>query len=102
MEATTATKLSSSDMAFNSFVFMLGFGISVGFAFFMLTDPGRLTEIWVWIRSLHILWQGVLWLLLLPWMAALWVWTLPWPETVRVIVCGLTLIWTVWLLCPWN
>ena len=65
-------------------------------------NPGRLTEIWTWVRSLHIVWQGVIWLLFLPWMIALWIWTLPWAAPVRIALVVATLLWTNWLLCPWK
>ena len=46
----------------------------------------RLTETWLWVRSLPLLVQLLMWALLLPWMIALWVWSLPWPLWLRVVL----------------
>ena len=68
----------------------------------MVTDPARLTELWAWTRSLHILVQGVIWLLFLPWMICLWMWTLPLAVPIKFVLVIAALAWTNWLLWPWK
>lgn len=107
--ASTATAAARSfaqqtpgEQAFTLFVFGMGLVVSGAFAYYLVTDPSKLTDIWQWTRSLHILVQLVLWLLFLPWMAALWLWALPWALPIRLVLVVGTLLFTNWLLWPWK
>lgn len=57
--------------------------MTFAFGYALLADPSRLTEAWLWVRSLPLLVQLLMWALLLPWMIALWVWSMPWPLWLR-------------------
>ena len=102
MKGVTMTGTTTSEMAFSGGMFLLSIAISGAFGYCLLTDPTRLTEVWEWVRSLHIVWQGVLWLLFLPWMIALWIWTLPWATPVRIVLVIATVVWANWMLYPWK
>jgi len=102
MKGVTAAGTTASQMAWSGFMFVLSFVISLAFGYYLLSDPGRLTEAWEWIRSLNIFVQGVVWLLFLPWMIALWIWTLPWALPLRVVLVAAVLLWANWLLFPWK
>lgn len=70
------------------------------FAYLLLVAPGGLTAAWEWVRSLPLLIQLVMWLLLLPWMLALWISQTSWVLALRVIlVAGLALA-TFWISIP--
>ena len=90
------------EKAFSLFICGLGLAVSGAFVYYMVTDPARLTELWAWTRSLHILVQGVIWLLYLPWMICLWMWTLPLAVPIRFVLVIAALAWTNWLLWPWK
>jgi hypothetical protein len=102
MDGTTATGLSTGEMIFNVTVFAFSLVVSIAFGYYLLSDPGKLTEVWEWVRSLPLLVQGVIWLLFLPWMIALWVWTLPWATWLRLTIVLATLAWTMWMMYPWK
>ena len=67
----------AGEAAWSIFMFALSVVVTAAFGYLLVTDPGRLTEVWTWTRSLPLLVQLLLWLLFLPWMIALWIWTLP-------------------------
>lgn len=90
------------EQLFTLAVFSLGTLVSVAFAYYLFTDPSRLTSVWMWTRSLPRIVQAVIWLLALPWMVALWIWTLPWAAPMRIVLVVATLLFTVWLLFPWK
>ncbi|MDP2300636.1 MAG: hypothetical protein Q8M55_07975 [Actinomycetota bacterium] len=83
-------------------MFALSLVATTMFGYYLVTDPGRLNEIWEWTRSLNILVQGVIWLLFLPWMIALAIWVLPWALPIRLVLVIGTLGFTTWLLFPWK
>lgn len=87
---------------FSLAIFGLGAAVSGAFIYYMITDPGRLTELWAWTRSQNILVQGAIWLLFLPWMLCLWVWTMPWAVPIRFVLVIAALVWTNWMLFPWK
>lgn len=92
----------TAEAAWSIGMFVLSLGVTAVFCWWLATDPGRLTELWEWTRSLNILVQGVIWLLFLPWMVALWIWVLPWALPVRLVLVLSALAWTEWLLWPWK
>ena len=93
---------SASEAAFSIAMFALSFGITVAFGYYLITEPARLTEIWLWTRSLNIFIQLLIWLLFLPWMICLLIWVQPWPALVRWVLVVAALMWTNWLLFPWK
>lgn len=90
------------EAAWSIFMFVLSIAITAAFAYYLVTDPNRLTELFAWTRSLNILFQGVIWLLFLPWMIALWMLTLPWAMPVQLVLVICALAFTNWLLFPWK
>lgn len=105
MAATTAatkTTPTAAELAFNYLMFGMSVAITAAFAYYLLGEPSRLTEVWGWIRQLPLLVQLVLWLLFLPWMFALWVLAQPWAFALRLVVVVGTLLFTEYLLFPWK
>lgn len=90
------------EQAFTLLVFGLSTAASAAFAYYLFTDPSRLTDLWTWTRSLPLLAQGVIWVLALPWMFALWVWSTPWALAVRLVIVLATLAFTQFLMWPWK
>lgn len=72
----------------------------VAFAVALVFSQGSLDQAWIWIRSLPILLQAVVWLLFLPVVGGLWVWETTWPLFLRlVIVLGLG-AWNILVFLP--
>jgi hypothetical protein len=92
----------TGEAAFSLFIFTLGLGATAAFGYLLLTEPTRLNEMWEWTRSLPLLAQGLVWLLLLPWMIALWIWVTPWALPIRLLLVASLLLFTNWLLFPWK
>jgi hypothetical protein len=102
MKGISIAGQTSSEAAFSILMFVLSLAITAAFAYYLITDPTRLTAVWQWSRSLNILVQGVVWLLFLPWMAILWILSLPWALSVQLVLVAATLFFTNWLLFPWK
>ncbi len=101
--ATAATRTpNATEIAFNYLMFGLSTVVSIAFAYYLISDPSRLTDAWLWIRSLPLVVQLVLWLLLLPWMIALWVWSMPWALAIRIVLVAGIVLFAEYLLCPWK
>jgi NADH:ubiquinone oxidoreductase subunit 6 (subunit J) len=81
-------------------VLALAVVVTLAFGYALLSDPSRLTEAWLWVRSLPLLIQLLMWALLLPWMAALWVWSLPWPLWLRITSVIAIVAFTDFILFP--
>jgi hypothetical protein len=90
------------EQLFTLAIFGLGTAVSIAFAYYLFTDPARLTEAWAWTRSLPLWVQGVMWLLLLPWMIALVIWVMPWALPIRMVLVVGVLLAATWLLFPWK
>jgi hypothetical protein len=93
---------STNEAIFSITIFLASLCATGLFAYYLVTDQARLTEIWLWTRSQNILVQGVIWLLFLPWMLCLWVWSMPWALPIRLVLVVAALIWTTWLMWPWK
>lgn len=88
--------------AFLWFVFLFFTVAWTAFAFMLVASPGRLDEVWQWIRSLPLLVQLVMWLLLLPLMIGLWIWQTEWASWLKVVlILGLG-SWTILVMWPRN
>jgi len=81
-------------------VLVLAVVTTLAFGYALLSDPARLTDAWLWVRSLPLLVQLLTWALLLPWMAALWVWSLPWPLWLRITSVVAIVGWVDFILFP--
>jgi len=91
-----------SESVFSLSVFALSLVATAAFSYYLVAEPGRLTEVWEWTRSLNILVQVVIWVVFLPWMLALWFWTMPWALPIRLVLVIGTLGFATWLLWPWK
>ena len=98
----TATTTTTGEMIFNIAMFGLSLAATLAFAFYLLTEPSRLTDAWHMVRGLPVIVQLALWALLLPWMIALWVWALPWALPLRLVLVVGILLFTNYLLFPWK
>jgi hypothetical protein len=80
---------------------LLVFGVLwVAFGAALIFSQGSLDQAWVWVRSLPLLVQLVVWLLFLPVVGGLWVWETTWPLLVRlVIVLGIG-AWNILVFLP--
>ena len=60
--------------------------IWIAFAAGLIWSQGSLDEAWQSVRSLPLIVQAVVWLLLLPVMIGLWIWETSWPLVVRLVL----------------
>lgn len=106
METTTTAAgwagQSAGEKLFSVAVFGLSTAATAAFAFYLLSDPTRLDDMWMWSRSLPLAVQAVVWLLFLPWMIALWIWSMPWAFAVRIVLVVGILLFTEYLMFPWK
>jgi len=66
----------------------------------LVASQGSLHEAWLWIRSLPLIVQGLVWLLFLPVTMGLFIWETTWPLVLRlVLVTGLA-GWNLLVLIP--
>ena len=76
------------EQLFNVGVFLVFGVLWAAFAVATVGSQGSLDEAWRWITGLHVIVQGLLWLLFLPVMAGLWVWETTWPLAWRLVALG--------------
>ena len=69
-------------------VFMIFGGLWLAFAAALIWTQGSLDQTWTWLRSLPLVVQGIVWLLLLPVTAGLWAWETTWPIAIRLLAVG--------------
>jgi len=87
-------------MASSGVLLLIFAGLWVAFAAGLIFSQGSLDQAWIWIRSLPILLQVVVWLLFLPVVGGLWVWETTWPLLLRlVVVMGLG-AWNILVFLP--
>lgn len=67
---------------------------------FLIFEPERLTDVWLWFRELPLIVQVIGWLVLLPLVLGLVVWNAPWPTGARITVIGLIALLTIGLFSP--
>lgn len=91
---------SAGEKVFSVTVFGLSTAASAVFAYYLFTDPTRLTDLWSMIRALPLVVQLVVWVLCLPWMIALWMWSMPWAFAVRLVLVLGMLLFTEYLMYP--
>jgi len=97
---TTQAGATASSFAVSAFMFALSVLVSLAFGYYLVTDPTRLADAWVTVRSLHFVFQIVLWLIFLPWMLALWVWSLPLAYGLKVVIVVAIMLFANFLLFP--
>ena len=62
----------------------------LGFGAALILNRALLDTVWQALRGLPLVFQVVVWLLVLPVTAGLWIWEMPWPIGLRLIlVAGL-------------
>ena len=70
------------------------------FAAGVIWSEGSVDQTWEFLRSLPLIAQAVVWLLLLPVMAGLWIWETSWPVIVRLLVVGGIAGWNLLVFLP--
>ncbi len=72
----------------------------LGFTAALVFNQALLDTAWQMLRSLPLIVQGVIWLLILPVAAGLWIWETSWPLWLRlVLVIGLGFV-TIYTFLP--
>lgn len=72
----------------------------LGFLAALVISPEMLSNIWLSLRGLPLIIQGLVWLLALPVVLGLWIWQTAWPIAIRlVLVFGLAWV-TVYTFFP--
>jgi len=66
----------------------------------LFLSQGSVDQTWEAIRSLPIIVQAVVWLLILPVMAGLWIWESTWPLVVRIVLVTSLAGWNLLVLLP--
>jgi hypothetical protein len=104
MKGITATQAGAtgSSLLVSGVMFGLSMVLSLAFGYYLATDPSRLADVWIWVRSLPLMVQVVLWLVLLPWMLSLWILSMPWALGVRIALVVVLLVVSEYLLLPWK
>ena len=72
----------------------------VGFGVALIWSQGSLDATWQTIRSLPLIVQAVVWLLLLPVAAGLWIWETTWPMLLRLLLVAGIAGWNLLVLLP--
>lgn len=70
------------------------------FAYALVARPGAIDGAWEGVRSLPLVLQALVWLLLLPVMVGLWIWETTWPVAVRVILLAGIAGWNILIFLP--
>lgn len=70
------------------------------FAAGLVASQGSLHEAWLWLRGLHWLLQGLIWLLFLPVALGLWIWETTWPLVLRLVLVASLAGWNLLVLIP--
>jgi len=99
---TTQGGAASSTLLVSGVMFGISALVTVVFGYYLVADPTRLADAWLWVRGLPLAVQAVMWLVLLPWMIVLWVWSMPWALGVRLVIVVALLVATEFLLFPWK
>ena len=72
----------------------------IAFGAAIIFSQGSLDGAWQWLRSLPLVFQGVVGLLLLPVVIGLWVWETSWPLVARLVVVAGLAMWTAYMFFP--
>ena len=70
------------------------------FAVALSWSHGSLDAAWLWLRSLPLLIQGIVWVLFLPVMIGLWIWETTWPLILRLVVVVSIAGWNLLVFLP--
>lgn len=77
--------------------------IWAAFGVALIWSQGGLDAAWQWVRDLHWLAQGLVWLLFLPVMLGLWIWETSWSVVLRVALVVSLAGWTLLVFPkPWK
>ena len=88
------------EQLFNVSIFALFAVLWALFAYALVVNQASLDAIWQWSRSLHIVAQVVVWLLVLPLAIGLWIWESGWPLLVRLVLVVSIGAWNLWIFFP--
>lgn len=101
-DTTTIQTAGTSTIVVSGIMFGISALVTLAFGYALITDPSRLTDAWMVVRSLPLVIQIALWLIFLPWMAALWAWSLPLDSWMRALIVVAILGVAEYLLFPWK
>lgn len=77
--------------------------IWAAFGVALIWSQGGLDAAWQWVRDLHWIAQGLVWLLFLPVMLGLWIWETSWSVVLRVALVVSLAGWTLLVFPkPWK
>ncbi len=69
--------------------------IWAGFAAALIWNQELLGDVWLWVRALPWVGQGLIWIVFLPVMLALWIWQTSWVLILRLILILAIAGWTL-------
>jgi len=87
-------------MASNGVLLLIFAGLWAAFGIALVFSQGSIDQAWLWIRSLPILIEAIVWLLFLPVVGGLWVWETTWPLLLRLIVVLGLGFWNILVFLP--
>jgi hypothetical protein len=67
----------------------------VGFAIALYVNREWLDSLWIWMGSLPMVVEIIVWVLFLPIMVGLWIWESSWPVLVRLLGFAGIVAWTL-------
>lgn len=67
----------------------------VGFAIALVVNREWLNSLWIWVGSLPLVVEIIVWVLFLPIMVGLWMWESSWPALVRLLGFACIVAWTL-------
>jgi hypothetical protein len=59
------------------------------FVTLLVVSPGTLDDTYDWLTGLPIVWEILMWIVLLPWALAYLVWESSWDQWVRILIVGM-------------
>jgi hypothetical protein len=87
-------------VVFNILVFTVFTVFWIAFAAALAFSPGTLDDLWLHIRRLPLVIQGIAWLLFLPIMVGLWIWERTWAWPIRLVLVLALGTWNIFLFLP--
>lgn len=87
-------------VVFNILVFTVFTVLWIAFAAALAFSPGTLDDVWRQTRRVHLVIQGVVWLLFLPIMIGLWIWERNWSLPIRLVLIIALGVWNVFMFFP--
>ncbi len=82
-------------------ILLVGFGaLWLAFTIALVRAPSRVDGAWLRLRSMPLVVQALMWLLLLPVVAGVWVWHTSWPRATRLAIVACLAGWNLVIFLP--